>query len=156
MSNQSQEVIINRNQLQAINSNRNQLQTSGVNNNWVINLSNTPLTKAQESLLSKGPNYAIAPKPPNVVYIAAMESVCQKLIYQDAEELRADINGLLGRTQTPKPNLTKEERKALTELKRDKDRIVLTADKRLAMVILDRKEYIEKAENLLQQSAYRT
>ena len=42
------------------------------------------------------------------------------------------------------------------ELKRDKDRIILTADKGVAMVVLDRKEYIEKAENLLGQPAYRT
>ena len=34
---------------------------------WVINLSNTPMTLAQRSLLAKGPNYAIAPRhPPNL------------------------------------------------------------------------------------------
>ena len=70
--------------------------------------------------------------------------------------LGADINGLLRRAQTPKPNLIIEERKALTELKRDKDRMVLTADKGVAMVVLDRQEYIDKAKNLLAQSAYRT
>ena len=42
------------------------------------------------------------------------------------------------------------------ELKRDKDRLILTADKGMAMMVLDRKEYIEKAENLLVQPAYRT
>ena len=52
------------NQLQVANSNNNQLQASGVNNKWVINLFNTPLTTAQDSLLSKGPNYAIAPQIP--------------------------------------------------------------------------------------------
>ena len=40
------------NQSQASNSNSNQLQASGSNNKWVINLSNTPLTQAQESFLS--------------------------------------------------------------------------------------------------------
>ena len=45
---------------------------------------------------------------------------------------------------------------ALVELKRDKDRIILTADKGVAMVVLDRKEYIDKAENLLAKPAYRT
>ena len=63
-SNQSQAVNSNRNQLEAVNTNRNQMQTAGVNNKWVINLSNTPLTSAQESLIAKGPNYAIAPKSP--------------------------------------------------------------------------------------------
>ena len=31
---------------------------------WVINLSNTPLSSKQLSLLQKGPNFAIAPKYP--------------------------------------------------------------------------------------------
>ena len=135
--------------------NTNQLQPS-ITNKWVINLSNTPLAPAQESLLAKGPNLAVAPKNPSVDYIAAIESVCQKLTEQDVEELRADINGLLRRAQAPKPNLNKAEVKALAVLKRDKDSIVLTADKGEVIVILDRENYIQKAENLLAQPAYRT
>ena len=34
--------------------------------------------------------------------------------------------------------------------------MILTADKGVAMVIMDRKDYIEKATNLLVQPAYRT
>ena len=52
--------------------------------------------------------------------------------------------------------MTREEKKALGELREDKERIVLTADKGMAMVVLDKKEYIEKAEALLAQLAYRT
>ena len=40
---------------------------------------------------------------------------------------------------------------APTELKRDKDRIILTADKGVAMVVSDRENYIQKAENILAQ-----
>ena len=72
------------------------------------------------------------------------------------EELQADINGLLRRAQAPKPNQNKAEIKALAELKRDRDRIILTVDKGVAMVFLDNENYIEKAENLLAQPAYRT
>ena len=108
------------------------------------------LNPSQESLLAKGPKFAITPKnSPNVDYTAAVESVCQKLTEQDTEELRADINGLLRRGQAPKPYLNKTEVKALAELKQDKDMIVLTADKDMAMVVLDRKNYTQKAENLL-------
>ena len=60
------------------------------------------------------------------------------------EELRADINGLLRGGQEPKPNLNKAEVKALAELKRDKDGIVLTVDKGVAMVVLDKENYIER------------
>ena len=42
------------------------------------------------------------------------------------------------------------------ELKRNRDRIVLTADKRVAMVIMDRQDYINKANHLLNQSTYRS
>ena len=44
----------------------------------------------------------------------------------------------------PRPNLTKDENKALAGLKRDKDRTLLTTDKGVAMVVLDKKDYIEK------------
>ena len=54
----------------------------------------------------------------------------------------------------PKPNLTKEESKGLAKLKRDKDRVVLTADKGVAIVVMDKEDYIQKAESLFTQLAY--
>ena len=38
----------------------------------------------------------------------------------------------------------------------DRDCIVLTADKGVAMVIMDRQDYISKANNLLSQNTYKT
>ena len=55
----------------------------------------------------------------------------------------------------PKPSLTKTQTIALWELKRDRDCIVLTADKGIAMVIMDRQDYINKANSLLIQNSYR-
>ena len=71
-------------------------------------------------------------------------------------ELRADVNALLRRAKAPKPNITREERKGLAQLKKDKDKVVLTADKGVAMVVMDRQDYIQKAEESLSQPAYRT
>ena len=45
---------------------------------------------------------------------------------------------------------------AIRELKKDRDHIVLTADKGVAMVIMDRQDYISKANNLLSQNTYRS
>ena len=60
--------------------NNNQLEAASDNNKWVINLSKSRLTEAQESVLAKGPNYALTPTHiPNVDYITAIESVCPKL-----------------------------------------------------------------------------
>ena len=113
------------------------------NPKWVINFSNIPLTPAQRSVLAKGPNFAVTPRqPPNLEYITAIEAACTKLSQRDAEELRADINRVL---PPPKPNLTKAKNAALRELKRDRDRIVLTADKGVAMVVMDKQDYINKA-----------
>ena len=114
------------------------------------------MTQAQRSVLAKGPNYAVTPRqPPNLEYITAIEAACTKLSQQDAEELRADINRVLRSSHPPKPNLTKAQTLALRELKRDRDRIVLTADKGVAMVIMDRQDYINKANQLLNQDTYK-
>ena len=99
---------------------------------------------------------AITPRqPPTLEYITAIEAACTKLSRQDAEELRADINRVL-RSSHPKPNLTKAQNLALRELKRDRDHIVLKADKGVAMVIMDRQDYINKANHLLNQSTYKS
>ena len=89
-------------------------------------------------------------------FISALESVCHKLSDQDVQELRAETNCLLRKAKTPKSNITKEESKALRELREDQERIVLTADKGVAMVMLDENDYVDKVEGLLVQPAYRT
>ena len=55
-----------------------------------------------------------------------------------------------------KPNLTKAQNLAIRELKKNRDHIVLTADKGVAMVIMDRQDYICMANNLLSQNTYRS
>ena len=92
---------------------------------------------------------------PNLEYITAIKSACTKLSQQDAEELRADINQVLRSSHPPKPNLTKAQSIALRELKRHRDHIVLTVGKGVAMVVLDRQDYINKANALLNQKTYR-
>ena len=49
-----------------------------------------------------------------------------------------------------KPNLTLEEQRAIKELKEDYSQVALTADKGVAMVVMDRKDYTYKALSLLQ------
>ena len=71
------------------------------------------------------------------------------------EELGGEIKLILKKTQPPKPNITKEEAKAIHELKKDKERIILTADKRVSIVVMDKEEYIKKSEELLHQTAYK-
>ena len=134
----------------------NQHNKNNSNSKWVINLSKVELTQAQRSMLEKGPNFAISPNNiPNLDYITAIETVCSKLKEDDAAELRGEINGILKKGKTPKPNLDKEERIALNQLRKDKDRVILTADKGVTMVVLDKEDYINKAKDLLNTPVYK-
>ena len=116
-----------------------------------------PLTEAQMKLLSHRPNYAMVPKnPPIMEYIAAIEKACTSLQPGKVEELRGEVKANIKKMQPPKQNLTKEEHKALEEFKKDKTRMILTADKGVSIVVLDREEYTKKADKLLSQSSYKT
>ena len=123
---------------------------------WVRNISSKPLTEAQVRLLSHGPNYAVVPKKPlTMEYIAAIEKACTSLQPGKADELRGEVKAHIKKMQLPKLNLTKEEHKALEELKKDKTRTILTADKGVSIVVLDTEEYKKKANELLSQSSYK-
>ena len=126
------------------------------NNCWVRNISKTPLTEAKNSLLSHGPNFVIVPRePPTCEYIVAMEKACLQLTQGKAEELRGEVKSLLRKNHKVKPNISREEHQVLREMKRDKNRMVLTADKGVSLVVLDQEDYTAKSEELLNQSNYR-
>ena len=74
---------------------------------------------------------------------------------QEADELRSDVNRILKQLQqqhNKQCNLNPSQCRALTELKQDNSRVVLTADKGVAMVIMDKQGYINKAQTLLQDT----
>ena len=119
------------------------------NNIWVRNILSTHLTKAQEKILSRGPNFAIVHKSPPVgKYIASIENACSQLRQGEVEDLRGEIKTILKKVQPPKSNITREERRALEELRKDKSNIILTADKGVSLVVIDEDEYIRKAQAL--------
>ena len=128
-------------------------------NNWIINLSSTPLTKQQERLLSWGPKFVIRPrKPPVGEYIATIEQACTKLNQGEADELRVEVKKTLKKAQNRSKipsNITRQELQALNELNRDRDRVILTADKGVTLVVMEKKNYIQKAEDLLNTYTYK-
>ena len=126
---------------------------------WVINLSKTPLTKEQLSLLQKGPTFAITPKyPQSEAYITATEQASSKLPAQKVDEFRSEVNRILKQQQQQQQqhnnhcNLNPSQCRALTQLKRDNTRVVLSVDKGVAMVIMDQEEYTNKTQALLQDT----
>ena len=85
-----------------------------------------------------------------------METMCSKLKEEEAIELRLDVNVLLRKAKAPKHNLTRQESIGLAQLKKDTDRVILTVDKGVAMVVMDREDYVNKVQELLAQPAYRS
>ena len=76
---------------------------------WVVNLSSSPLTEAQETLLARGPNFSIVPKCPlKEGYMAKVEEACLKLPPKEAAELRTETSHLLKRVL---PNPISAERR---------------------------------------------
>ena len=73
-----------------------------------------------------------------------------------ADELRGRVKTILKKVRTPRQNITKEECKAIGELKRDNNRLILTADKGVALVVMDKEDYVQKAKEFLDQPTYRT
>ena len=74
------------------------------------------------------------------------------------EELRVEVKKILKGAQNNNrspSNITKEELKALNELKKDQERIILTTDKGVALVVMNKTDYINKSEELLNTSTYK-
>ena len=114
------------------------------------------MTEDQIKALARGPNFAIVPRrPPLGEYITAIENICNQLPQGKAEELRGEIKSVMKRIHPTRSNITKGERKAIEELRKDNTKIVVTADKGVAMVVMDRDDYHQKADALLEESTYR-
>ena len=71
------------------------------------------------------------------------------------EEFRVQVKVAIQKMKQPTPNLTRGERKAISELKKDPSRMVLIADKGVVLVVLNTEDYKKKAEELLSQNTYR-
>ena len=83
-----------------------------------------------------GLNFAPVPtKFPLQDTIAGMEKTARKLPKEDADDLRMRVCGIL---RSPEDNITKDQRKALKEMRSWKDDVILPADKGNATVVMER------------------
>ena len=124
---------------------------------WVINLSSKPLSDGEQSLLQKGPKFAVSSsKVPLTEYIAVTKRICDELgentvgkdcteIYQTSKEVLQHFKEKKG----PTHNTTKEEQEAIKTLREDPSCVVPTADKGVALVVMDKSQYIDKCMALL-------
>ena len=130
--------------------------SSSIQDKWVINLSKKELTPEENSLLQKGPKFAVTPANIPIKEYMSTTTVATlqagELNGVDCSDLYHDVNRILN-TYTTKAihtNITKAEHLALENLRKDKDHIIVTTDKGVALVVMDKTEYITKCEALLQ------
>ncbi|XP_072050067.1 uncharacterized protein [Amphiura filiformis] len=116
------------------------------------NLSDRSLSESEVSVLAKGLNFAVTPnKVPIADIVTATETAIKqaKLDQSKAESLRHKVSTTLCNAKLPPPNTTKEERKALDELAKDKDIVIVPADKGKCVVVLNISDYDKKCQLLL-------
>ncbi len=95
-------------------------------------------------------NFAVSSqKILKVEIIASTESTARKLNKEDGQQLRTGVALILQKSKPPKSNISKKQHKALTNLKRNKNIVILPADKGNATVVMDRYEYKMKMKKLL-------
>ena len=100
------------------------------------NIFEKELTEPQQNLLSHGLGFAVSvDKIPYTDFIVATENACAKLPADKAQNLRAEVAGTLKSAKPPKSNISKEERKALGELKKAEDLLIMGADKGKCTVV---------------------
>ncbi|XP_033113560.1 uncharacterized protein LOC117114121 [Anneissia japonica] len=120
----------------------------------MINVSEKDVSTQQTNVLTKGLNFAVAPRNlPFKEIITNTEFACSQLVDKEkAQELRSDVVRILKRAKAPISNISKDERIALANLKRNND-IILPEDKGRATVVMDKEKYEKKINALLQDKA---
>ena len=117
---------------------------------WVVNLSSRTLSSAEKSILSKGLNFALAPRRiPIPRIVAAVESGLKEVGEDEAAVARRRVIGLLGKARPPPSNVSPSESRALSNLRKDTSILVLPADKGRATVVLNRQDYEQRMEDML-------
>ena len=119
---------------------------------WVCNLSKYNLSDSQSQVLAKGLNYAITPHTvPVDEFIVVAEQAAWQVSAGQTDKLRTEVTGLVHAFshKQSKSNLSKTERKALEDLRKEDSITFLPADKGKCTVVMDTDEYESKVKSML-------
>ena len=121
--------------------------------NWVRNISYRPLGETETQVLSYGLKHSVIPKRiPTETIVSSVEAVLSRqrdLSEPVKDNIRSRIASTLQSASLPDNNLTNDERQALKRLKTDKDIVILPADKGRVPVVMDRTDYHDKMNELV-------
>ncbi|GJQ80564.1 hypothetical protein Trydic_g19968 [Trypoxylus dichotomus] len=87
--------------------------------------------------------------------VCGIENAVSILEPNIAETVRQEVCTILRSIRSPTKNLNTEEFKAVTELKRDENIIILLADRGNATVVLNTRDYKDKMQKLLDDPTYK-
>ena len=119
-------------------------------------LKERPLTKPEESILALGLNFVPVPTSiPEKTIIAETEAVARSLEEEDAAKLRSAVQNCLNNPKLPKSNLTKCQMLAFWQLEKYKNIVILPADKGNVSVVLNKDDYNQKMNDLLNDASYK-
>ncbi|KAJ4430702.1 hypothetical protein ANN_19293 [Periplaneta americana] len=114
------------------------------------------LDEATTSVLARGLNFIPAPKKiPVADIISNIEGAIHQLPPDSAEEIRREVARAVTKATIPKPNISREENRALQMLGKNDNLVVLPADEGNATVLLSSTQYQEKIDQLLNDPAYK-
>ena len=121
--------------------------------NWVRNISSRPLDKTETHVLSYGLKHSVTPKRiPTESIVSSVEAVLsrQRDLSESAKDnIRSRIAFTVQSASIPDNNLTKDEQQALKRLKNDNDIVILPADKGRVTVVMDKTDYFDKMDALV-------
>nr|VZI11478.1 unnamed protein product [Spirometra erinaceieuropaei] len=126
-----------------------QAQSTAPGPSSVHNLSSKQLTEDQVKVLQRESSYNTGDAQP-VDFIAALEATLSKTdTTEDSKNaIRQRVASLI-MSHRPHRTIPPAEVKAIKELKRDEEIVIVPADKGRATVVLDKSEYVTKAQQLL-------
>ncbi len=136
-------------------------------NDLIFNFSDHVLSPAQESILMKGLNFALPPKMlRHEDYLINFELLFRNAVgsksvkENELEEFKSKLRTLsfqslrfYNRKKKKLENITEEEHNALLELASLKNVIIQKADKGNVIVLVNKKDYIQKMESILSDTS---
>ena len=98
-------------------------------------------TRTEVAVLQKGPKFA--PAPSNIPYkdiVTNIEAGIVNLADDTKELVRNATACILDKAQLPANNVSKHEKRALSDLKKDESIVIMKADKGNCFVMMDRSD----------------
>ena len=121
--------------------------------NWVRNISSRPLDRNETRLLSYGQKHSVTPKRiPTKAIVSSVEAALSRqreLSESTKGNIRSRIASTIQSALQHGSNSTKDEQHALKRLRNDKDIVILPADKGRVTVVMDKTDYHDKMDALV-------